>query len=134
MKTRVYNNHKAKNVFSTMFQTICFSVWKIIIMCLVGVSYISEKLGSRYKFIFFYLGREKYVYYYYCTDSFSPLILLFPLSSCKTKPTPGQSHSMDLISIKASRLLPSSKHSNLNSENPRICCKSRFEEIFEIGC
>ena len=52
-------------------------------MCLIRVSFSFEKLRSRYKFIFFYLGREKFVYYYCCTDSFSPLILCL-----RVKPNP----------------------------------------------
>ena len=30
MKTRVYNIHKVKNVFGSMFQITCFSMWKNI--------------------------------------------------------------------------------------------------------
>ena len=52
-------------------------------MYLIRVHFSFEKLRSRYKFIFFYLGREKFVYYYCCTDSFSPLILCL-----RVKPNP----------------------------------------------
>ena len=37
VKTYVYNIHKVKNMFDTMFQITYFSVWKNIIVCLLCV-------------------------------------------------------------------------------------------------
>ena len=39
--------HKAKNVFSSMFQITCFNVWKNIIVCLICMYEKKKKLTSK---------------------------------------------------------------------------------------
>ena len=49
-------------MFGIMFQIICFSVWKNIIVCLVYVCFIFKELTSTVQFNVFYLRRENVVY------------------------------------------------------------------------
>ena len=62
VKIIVYSIHKAKNVFGTMFQITCFSVWKkrncVFGMCVCV--FLGKKLISTIHF--FFLEREKLVY------------------------------------------------------------------------
>ena len=92
VETCVYSIHKVKNVFGTIIQITCFSIWKNIIVCLVCVCSILKKLTITVPFNIFLFDERETRVYYHCTPFllsflFSPDPSLFALFSCKTKST-----------------------------------------------
>ena len=147
-KICIYSFHKGKNVFGTMFQITFFSVWNI--SCVFGMR-VYFCLKSVWPLLFPYVPLKLLLFPKFSKNCGTKQAAMFSFASFSSSPSTQTMiegwasvfvvsrpfmlviHPTPVIARGFIAAKPKGRRFHFTTENPWACCKSWFEEHFELG-